>query len=93
MSRNHHLKELVDSIKKTDEMITMHKNAGTSQLILGQYKAIKAKQISELIDSLPNRFELTAEMKAILDERFLEDKETNLGAEEIINRLNKKYHS
>ncbi len=34
MKANHHLKELLDSIKKTDEMISLHKNAGTSSLIL-----------------------------------------------------------
>ena len=52
MKRNHHLKELIDSIKKTDEMIILHRNADTSLLIVQQYEAIKAKQISELIDGL-----------------------------------------
>jgi hypothetical protein len=52
MKRNHHLKELIDNIKKTDEMISMHKANGTSPLMSIQYEALKAKQTSELIDSL-----------------------------------------
>jgi len=51
MKRNYHLKEFIDSIKKTDEMITLHKAIGDSSLIIEQYEAIKAKQISQLIDS------------------------------------------
>lgn len=52
MKRNHHLKELIENIKKTDEMISLHKSAGTSLLMASQYEALKAKQISELIDGL-----------------------------------------
>jgi len=48
------LKELLDNIKKTDEMIILHKNAGTPYLILQQYEAIKAKQISELTAIYPD---------------------------------------
>jgi hypothetical protein len=52
MKRNHHFKQLIDNIKKTDEMITLHKSIGDMPLIIEQYEFIKAKQISELIDSL-----------------------------------------
>jgi hypothetical protein len=52
MKRNHHLKELIDNIKKTEEMIVLHKTNNTSSLMLTQYEAIKAKQVSELIDGL-----------------------------------------
>jgi hypothetical protein len=36
-------------------------------------------------------FELTAEMKAVLDERLGEDEETYLNAEDSISLLNQKY--
>ncbi len=36
-------------------------------------------------------FELTAEIRAVLDERLREDEETYLSAEDSINRLNQKY--
>ena len=34
---------------------------------------------------------LTADMKAVLDERLQEDEKTYLSAEDSINQLNKKY--
>jgi hypothetical protein len=52
MNREYYLKECIDSIKKTDEMISLHKANNGSALMINQYEAIKAKQISELIDSL-----------------------------------------
>jgi hypothetical protein len=52
MKRNHHLKELIANIKKTEEMISLHKTNGTSPLMATQYEALKAKQTSELIDGL-----------------------------------------
>jgi len=52
MKRNHHLKELIENIKKTDEMILLHKTNNTLSIMLNQYEALKAKQISELIDGL-----------------------------------------
>ena len=51
-SNNGHLKDLIVNIKKTEEMITLHKEAGGSSLIVKQYEDIKAKQISELIHGL-----------------------------------------
>jgi hypothetical protein len=38
-----------------------------------------------------DNFELTAEMKAVLDERLQEDEKNYLTAEESIKRLNIKY--
>jgi len=52
MKRNHHLKELIDNIKKTEEIIVLHKTNNTSSLMASQYEALKAKQVSELIDGL-----------------------------------------
>jgi hypothetical protein len=52
MKRNHHLKELIDNIKKTEEMILLHQTNSTSPLMVSQYEALKARQVSELIDGL-----------------------------------------
>jgi hypothetical protein len=52
MKRNHHLKELIENIKKTDEMISLHKTNNTLPIMVDQYEALKAKQITELIDGL-----------------------------------------
>jgi hypothetical protein len=52
MKRNHHLKELIDTIRKTEEMISLHKKNNTSAIMAAQYEALKAKQVSELIDGL-----------------------------------------
>jgi hypothetical protein len=51
MKRMHHLMELINNIKKTEEMISLHKN-DEFQLIIDQYEAIKAKQMAEFIDEL-----------------------------------------
>lgn len=52
MKRNHHLKELIENIKKTDEMISLHRTNNMLPIMVDQYEALKAKQISELIDGL-----------------------------------------
>ncbi|GAA3970393.1 hypothetical protein [Mucilaginibacter dorajii] len=49
--RTHHLKELVESIKKTEEMISLHKDDELT-LVITQYEALKAKQVAEFIDEL-----------------------------------------
>jgi hypothetical protein len=51
MKQIHHLMELISDIKKTEGMISLHKN-DEFQLIIDQYKAIKAKQMAEFIDEL-----------------------------------------
>lgn len=52
MKRNQYLIELIDSIKKTEDMISLHKTNNTSSLMSSQYEALKARQISELIGGL-----------------------------------------
>ena len=53
MKRIHHLMELISDIKKTEEMISLHKD-DEFQLVIDQYEAIKAKQVAEFIDELAN---------------------------------------
>lgn len=53
--------------------------------------AFKSKPITIIVEEENSDFELTNEMKAILDERLQEDENTYLTAEESINQLNKKY--
>jgi len=58
--------------------------------ILDSIKAtFKSKPITIIVEE--DDFELTAEMKAVLDERLQEDEGTYLSADDSINRLNKKY--
>jgi len=59
--------------------------------ILDAIKAtFKSKPITITIEEDSN-FELTADMKAVLDERLQESENDYLSAEESINQLNKKY--
>jgi hypothetical protein len=51
MKRIHHLMELAESIKRTEQMISLHKN-DEIKLMLDQYETLKAKQIAEFIDGL-----------------------------------------
>jgi len=58
--------------------------------ILDSIKAtFKSKPITIIVEE--DDFELTVEMKSVLDERLQEDEGTYLSAEESIDRLNKKY--
>ncbi|MFM9841258.1 MAG: hypothetical protein ACKVOQ_23540 [Cyclobacteriaceae bacterium] len=60
--------------------------------ILDSIKAtFKSKPITIIVEEDQDDFELTTEMKAVLDERFAEDKRGYLTSEESISRLNKKY--
>ncbi len=43
---------MVESIKKTDEMISLHKENDKFVVATEQYEALKAKQVAELIDEL-----------------------------------------
>ena len=52
MLRTHHLKEMIENIRKTDEMLSLHKERGDLSIITYQYENIKIKQIAELIDEL-----------------------------------------
>jgi hypothetical protein len=51
----------------------------------------KSKPITIIVEEDESDFELTNEMKTILDERLEEDVSTYIGADEFINQLNKKY--
>ena len=50
----------------------------------------KSKPITIIVEEDVNFFALTAEMKAILDERIQEDERDYLSAEESINQLSKR---
>jgi hypothetical protein len=60
--------------------------------ILDAIKAtFKSKPITIIVEEDDSDFELTADMKTVLDERLQEDESTYLSAEESISQLNKKY--
>ncbi|MFT4060773.1 MAG: hypothetical protein QM642_00280 [Edaphocola sp.] len=60
--------------------------------ILDAIKAtFKSKPITIIVEEYDSDFELTTDMKAVLDERLQEDERTYFSAEESINQLNKKY--
>lgn len=60
--------------------------------ILDAIKAtFKSKPITIIVEEDEEDFELTTEMKAVLDERLQEDEKTYLSAEDSIKQLNKKY--
>jgi hypothetical protein len=51
----------------------------------------KSRPITIIVEEDNRDFDLTADMKAVLDERMQEDESTYLSAEESIIQLNKKY--
>lgn len=60
--------------------------------ILDAIKAtFKSKPITIIVEEDDSDFELTVDMKVVLDERLQESESTYLTAEESINQLNKKY--
>ncbi len=60
--------------------------------ILDAIKAtFKSKPITIIVEEDESGFELTADTKAVLDDRSQEDENTYLSAAESINQLNKKY--
>lgn len=60
--------------------------------ILEAIKAtFKSKPITIIVEEDDSDFDLTADMKTVLDERLQEDESTYLTAEQSINQLNKKY--
>ena len=52
--------------------------------------AFKSKPITIVVEEDHSDFELTSEIKAVLDNRLMEDESTYLTAEESINALRKK---
>ena len=62
--------------------------------ILDAIKAtFNSKPITIIVEEDDNDFELTTEMKAVLDERVQEDESTYLTSEASIDQLKKKYGS
>jgi hypothetical protein len=60
--------------------------------ILDAIKAVfKSRPITIIVEEDDEGFELTNEMKAVLDERLQENENTYLSGEVSINELNKKY--
>ncbi len=60
--------------------------------ILDAIKAtFKSKPITIIVEEDKEDFELTTEMKTVLDERLQEDEKTYLTMEDSIKQLNKKY--
>ena len=53
--------------------------------------AFKSKPITITVEEDENDYEITSEMKSVLDNRMQEDESTYLTAEESIRKLNKKY--
>lgn len=51
----------------------------------------KSKPITIIVEEDESNFELTEEMKAVLEDRLQEDESTYLISGESINQLNKKY--
>lgn len=60
--------------------------------ILDAIKAtFKSRPITIIVEEDDSEFDLTADMKTVLDERLQEDESTYLTSEESISQLNKKY--
>jgi hypothetical protein len=60
--------------------------------ILDAIKAtFKSKSITIIVKENEDDYELTNDMKSVLEERLKENEEDYLSAEESINQLNKKY--
>ncbi|MBW6482780.1 MAG: hypothetical protein K0B10_06945 [Vicingaceae bacterium] len=60
--------------------------------ILDAIKAtFKSKPITIIVEEDIEDFELTTEMKIVLDERLQEDEKTYLTSDDSIKQLNKKY--
>ncbi len=60
--------------------------------ILDAIKAtFKSRPITIIVEEDEDDFELTTDMKNVLDERLQEDEKTYLTAEDSIMQLNKKY--
>ena len=53
--------------------------------------AFNSKPITITVEEDENDYEITSEMKSVLDNRMQEDESTYLTAEESIHKLNKKY--
>lgn len=73
---------------------TYHLNSAqeVSADILESIKAtFKSKPITIIVEEDTGNYELTEEMKAVLDQRLEEDQTAYITSEESIGQLNKKY--
>ena len=52
--------------------------------------AFKSKPITIIVEEDQGEFDLSTDLKAVLDERLLEDEQTYLSADDSINQLNVK---
>ncbi len=82
-------------ILKLDIMYTTYHLTSAQDVstdILDAIKAtFKSKPITIIVEEDDSNFELTADMKAVLDQRLQEDESTYLSAEESIKQLKKKH--
>ncbi|HEY4322811.1 MAG TPA: hypothetical protein VGN20_02465 [Mucilaginibacter sp.] len=46
------LMDLIDEIKKLDELISLHRNVDSSEFMIGQYESKMTKLVGSLIDGL-----------------------------------------
>ncbi len=53
--------------------------------------AFKSKPITIIVEEDDNSFDLSSDLKAVLDERLEEDESTYISADASINQLNLKY--
>ena len=53
--------------------------------------AFKSKPITIIVEEGDDDFDLSTEMRTVLDERLEEDENTYLSTDESINQLNQKY--
>ncbi|MCO5249704.1 MAG: hypothetical protein M9887_12240 [Chitinophagales bacterium] len=53
--------------------------------------AFQSRPITIIVHESDSSFELTDEMKNILDDRLMEDEDTYLTAEESVQKIDKKY--
>jgi hypothetical protein len=76
-------------------MYTTYHLASAEELSTDILDAIKAtfktKPITIIVEEDDSDYELTVDMKTVLEERLHEDESTYLSAEESINQLNKKH--
>jgi len=63
----------------------------TTEILDAIKTTFKSRPVTIIVEESDSDFELTADMKVVLDERLQEDEKTYLSAEESLNQLNLKY--
>ena len=76
-------------------MYTTYHLASAQEVTVDILEAIKAtfksKPITIIVEEDESDYELSTDIKDVLDERVQEDESTYFSADDAINRLNKKY--